>query len=277
MISLGSAAAGGNMRESEYKLKVLGTRGSMAVDGKGYALFGGATSCYQITAGEETIFLDAGTGLSGAQIQFPKTPVILLSHLHLDHILGLGMYPRLSTKGLRTRICVPTEEGVEPESIINRLYSPPFWPVSLEKYAGDVIFEPLSLPMETGKVRIEGMEGNHPGGCLIMKITYEGRSIVYATDYEHEDKSFSELIEFSRGASLVLYDGQYNTQEYEKKKGFGHSTAKKGLELLEKSGAERMLIIHHDTLNTDEFLLKQEMDLLNRNFSFARQGEIIRL
>ena len=265
------------MWESDYKLKILGTRGSMAVDGKGYAMFGGATSCYQITAGEETVFLDAGTGLSGAQVQFPKTPVILLSHLHLDHILGLGMYPRLSTKGMNTRICVPTQNGEDPKDIINRLYSPPFWPVSLEKYAGDVLFEPLSLPMEIGKLRIEGMEGNHPGGCVIMKLIYEGKAIIYATDYEHEEKSFSELVEFSRGASLILYDGQYNTQEYEKKKGFGHSTAKKGMELLERSGAKRMLIIHHDTLNTDEFLLNLEAKLHNKDFSFARQGESVSL
>ncbi len=265
------------MNKSDFKLTVLGTRGSMAVDGKHYALFGGATSCYQITAGEETIFLDAGTGLARANVQFTKTPVILISHLHLDHVLGLGMYPRLSTRGLKTRICIPTEKGKDPAEILDRLYSPPFWPVSLEKYAGDILFEPLVLPMEIGGVYIEGMEGNHPGGCVIIKVIYREKSIVYATDYEHEEESFSRLTEFSRGASLILYDGQYSTREYEKKKGFGHSTAKKGLELLEKSGAERMLIIHHDTLNADKFLQNIEAGIHSRRFSFARQGQRVYL
>lgn len=259
----------------DMKLTVLGTRGSMAVDGKDYAEFGGATSCYLVQAGEDTVFLDAGSGLIGAGIDFPNPPVILLSHLHLDHLLGLGMYPRLSKKGLQTTVCVPTAPGEDAEAVLNKLYSPPFWPVGLKLYAGDVRIEELSFPMQVGEILIEGMEGKHPGGCVIIKLNYHGKSIVYMSDYEHEEEFSAALLDFVRKADLLLYDGQYSVEEYEAKKGFGHSTVEKGLELKEKAEVSRLLIVHHDPLSTDPVLLKREAALGRSDVSFARQGECL--
>ena len=54
------------MRETDFQLTVLGARGSMARDGQDCAEFGGDTSCYMLRAGEETLFLDAGSGLISA-------------------------------------------------------------------------------------------------------------------------------------------------------------------------------------------------------------------
>ena len=88
-------------------LKVLGTRGSMAVTHRNQQIFGGNTSCYMVRAGDETVFLDAGSGILSAPVDFPRPPHILISHLHLDHVLGLGMYPRLVMKGRETLIHVP--------------------------------------------------------------------------------------------------------------------------------------------------------------------------
>ena len=87
------------MGASDLRLRVLGTRGSLAISGEDYREFGGNTSCYMVQAGEETIFLDAGSGIFSAPDRFSRPPVILLSHLHLDHVIGLGMFPAISRKG----------------------------------------------------------------------------------------------------------------------------------------------------------------------------------
>jgi ribonuclease BN (tRNA processing enzyme) len=92
------------------RLTVLGATGSMAVSRKGRESYGGATSCYMVQAGEDCVFLDAGSGLLAAPSKFPKPPLILISHLHLDHMLGLGMYSRLLLKGEKTRLCMPTSD-----------------------------------------------------------------------------------------------------------------------------------------------------------------------
>lgn len=265
------------MSNPVFRLTVLGARGSMAVSGDGYHLFGGMTSCYHVQAGEENLFLDAGTGLLRAPVRFPHPPVILLTHLHLDHILGLGMYSRMSMRGEETRILVPVCAGEDPRVHLDRLYSPPLWPLSLADYNGDVRIESLSLPLSVGDVLVEGIRGCHPGNSTILKLSRAGKSLVYATDYEYESATFSSLIDFSRGADLILYDGQYTAQEAEQRKGFGHSTADLGLTLMEQSGAKQLILIHHDPLNQDDTLLARDALLPAGRAHYARKDEVIEL
>ena len=47
----------------ELKIKFWGVRGSYPTPGAGTIKYGGNTSCVEITAGERTIILDAGTGI----------------------------------------------------------------------------------------------------------------------------------------------------------------------------------------------------------------------
>ena len=75
----------------------------------------------------------------------------------------------------------------------------------------------------------------------------------------------------------LLYDGQYTPEEYESRKGFGHSTPEKGLELLERSGAAKLLLIHHDPTRTDRTLLEMERLIGRDNVRFAREGDVIEL
>ena len=170
-------------------LKVLGTRGSMAVTRRDQQIFGGNTSCYMVRAGDETVFLDAGSGILNAPVDFPRPPHILISHLHLDHVLGLGMYPRLATKGKETLIHVPAGPGKDPARLLGGVFSPPYWPVPLSAYGGTVHIRPLKFPLTIGDLLIEGVPGSHPGGNFIIKLSSRGRSIVYASDYEYEELS----------------------------------------------------------------------------------------
>ena len=261
--------------KKSVQLTVLGPRGSMATGRKDCVLFGGDSSCYMVRAGEETLFLDAGSGLLAAPTEFPRTPHILLSHLHLDHLLGLGMYPRLSQEGRETLIHVPTTAGEDPLALLDGLYSPPYWPLSLRGYAGTVRVLPLALPLAIGELTVEGIPGNHPNGSLLLKLSWRGKRIVYATDYEYEESSFSRLAAFSRDADLLLYDGQFSEEELPARRGFGHSTPEKGMELMERSRAKKLLLIHHDPRSGDELLLEREAGIARESVRFAREGEEI--
>lgn len=263
------------MSQSDFRLTVLGARGSVPVCRS--SVFGGDTSCYLVEAGDEHVFLDAGSGLIFAPELSGKAPVILLSHLHLDHILGLGMYPRLSEKGAVTRLRLPCSSAAEAGELLAALYAPPFWPLPLTDYAGRLDIETIPRAFSVGEIEIDTMQGRHPGGCVIFRLRYSGKALVYVTDYEPDDASFEALTTFSRGAALILYDAQYTRAEYEKRRGFGHSTAGKGIELLEKSGAKQLLLIHHDPHATDEELLRRERELGRADVRYARQGEEIKL
>ena len=93
---------------------------------------------------------------------------------------------------------------------------------------------------------------------------------------EHEESSFERLAAFARDTDLLLYDAQYSEEEYPRFKGFGHSTPEKGLELMARSGAKRLLLVHHAPWATDEMLYARETRL-PAGASYAREGQVITL
>ena len=266
------------MERSDFRLTVLGARGSMATGGADFHEFGGSTSCYMVQAGKETIFLDAGSGLLSAPSAFPAPPVILLSHLHLDHLIGLGMFPVLSRKGERASLYVPfCKDGQEAAVLLDRVFSPPFWPLKLCELEATLQICSLPEHLQIGEVRVEAIPGRHPDGCMVIKLCCRGRSLVYATDYEHEQSHDEVLASFAKDTDLLLYDAQFSSEAYPRKKGFGHSTAEKGLELMQRADARRLLLIHHDPHSTDLILRQREAELGTDRASYAREGQVIDL
>lgn len=259
----------------DIRITVLGARGSAPVFGREFAVFGGSTSCYLIETGDQSIILDAGSGLINAPSEFAHPPVILLSHLHADHLIGLSMYGRISIPSAPTTLYVPARDAHEAQGSIARLYSPPLWPLKLTDYPGDLRIEAFPQSMSIGEVQVETMEGNHPGGCLCIKLGYEQKTVVYATDFEHGPEAFDRLATFARNADLLLYDAQYEEERYETLRGYGHSTAKKGVELMDRCGAKRLLMIHHDPHSTDETLISRERWIGRDNVRYARENEVI--
>ncbi len=83
------------------------------------------------------------------------------------------------------------------------------------------------------------------------------------------------LAAFAKGAGLLLYDAQYAEEEYEAHRGFGHSTAQKGLALMDACGAGRMLLVHHSPRSTDAELAAREEQIGREGVRFAREGETI--
>ena len=75
---------------------LYGTRGSLATPGPEMARYGGNTSTVEVRGRDGTVVvLDAGTGIRrlGAQLTPDTDRVdILLTHLHMDHIQGLGFF-----------------------------------------------------------------------------------------------------------------------------------------------------------------------------------------
>ena len=107
-----------------------------------------------------------------------------------------------------------------------------------------------------------------------LEMEAEGKSIVYATDFEPSDGAGERLTEFSKDADLLLYDGQYTEVEFEARKGFGHSTPMLALKTMQGSGAKRVMVVHHDPRHEDEFLARWEGELqqLDPRICFAREG-----
>ncbi len=261
------------MRTSdELRLTILGCRGSFPVLGKDVQEFGGNTSCYLLQAQGESLFLDAGTGLLRAALPESGPVRILFTHAHLDHVLGLLLFPALLDPSREVILCGGGTGGDSLEEALSRLVCPPLWPLPLADYPARVTFRSLSFPLAAGPFTVTGMQASHPGGSAVFRIDACGKSVVLATDFEHTEEKIRELAAFAAGADLLLYDSQYTPEEYEARRGFGHSTAQTGLRVLRESGAKRLLPVHHDPAHTDAFLREQEAALV---VPFAREGEVI--
>ena len=82
------------------RVTLFGTRGSLATPGVETSRYGGNTSAVEVRGGDGTILaLDAGTGIRQLGCQIPPETSridVLLTHLHMDHIQGLGFFGPLS-------------------------------------------------------------------------------------------------------------------------------------------------------------------------------------
>lgn len=264
------------------KVTILGARGSIPTDGSDMVQFGGATSCVMAETDDAVLILDAGTGIINAPDAGGRPVSVIITHPHADHLIGLPFFPCFNDRNITIDFYAAIRDGLSAHAQIERYISKPLWPCTINDYPAKVICHDLAshtcsqdLTLEIGGIRITAMESNHPGGSSIFRLEHDGVSFVYATDYEHCPEKDKELIEFARGTDLLLYDGQYTEEEYDIKRGYGHSTPDHGTYIMHECEAKSMRIVHHDPLHNDKKLTEMEAAIKNESTAFARQGEVI--
>jgi len=276
--------------DERLRITILGARGSIPTEGEGMLEFGGGTSCVLVEAGDQAVFLDAGTGIMNTPDVGAKQLSIFLTHPHLDHILGLPFFPYLLEKNKRIDFYAKRSGTHSAKEQVGEVLSPPLWPCSADDYPADIVFHDLTLPVKLGDILIEGIDSNHPGGGTVYKLTCRGKSVVYATDYEYAPSKAPELVEFAKETDLLMIDGQYTAEELEGKRGYGHSTPESGIRIMKESKAKMIRFVHHDPMHTDDYLKKMEAEAVAlydtsgtdnegnpRKIAFARKGEVITL
>src|SRR5512136_549441 len=112
-----------------------GTRGSLAAPGAETARYGGNTSCVEVRGrGGTVLVLDAGTGIRRLGKALPTNLSrldLLLTHLHMDHIQGLGFFAPLHNPDLEVHIWGPASTTATLRTRLMRYLSPPLFPVHL--------------------------------------------------------------------------------------------------------------------------------------------------
>lgn len=258
---------------------ILGTRGSVPVDGAAFSRYGGATTCVLARLGGQYVVLDAGTGLmrlppeAAAARELP----VLLTHFHLDHLLGLPLCPYLfSNADGRMTVYAGEHEGVDAAYALNVLFAPPLWPVSV---TGRLTFRTLEPDFSIGPVRVETMAGVHPNGISLLRLSAGGKRVVFATDFTLTDALAPSVAEFARGCDLLLCDGQYSDAEFAERASFGHNSWRIAAELASRCGAKQFRVLHHDPFHDDAVLDRADVEIRRvcPTGGAARQGEEITL
>jgi phosphoribosyl 1,2-cyclic phosphodiesterase len=259
----------------------------------------------EITAGNKTLILDAGTGIiplgrelaqRAAAQKRPLEATLLFSHLHHDHTQGFPFFAPAYLPGAKLNVFGP---GVTPETlekVLENNQSPVTFPVGLREMAASKDIRSLResqviLWDENGVRVAEATPGGemdakeadealvvrihrsyaHPGGVYAYRVTWRGRSIVYATDTEGYVGTDRRLVRFSKGADLLIHDAQYVEEHYRGQmagfpstQGYGHSTATMACEVAAAAEAGGLVLFHHDPAYDDGMIERIEREARGR-------------
>jgi phosphoribosyl 1,2-cyclic phosphodiesterase len=247
------------------KVALWGTRGSLPTPGLDTSGYGGNTSCVAVHGDDGTLLvLDAGTGIRGLGMTVgPVSRIdILLTHLHMDHIQGLGFFAPLYRPGLEVNIWGPVSTKLSLRTRLMRYLSPPLFPVRLSELPCSLtLHEVPGEDMQIGQFRVEAALICHPGPTVGYRITdARGRVVTYLPDHEPAlgAAPFPSLpCEWTSGgllaskSDLLIHDSQYTAHEYRDRIGWGHSSFAHVIEFGNLTGTKHLVPFHHDPGHSD--------------------------
>jgi phosphoribosyl 1,2-cyclic phosphodiesterase len=242
-----------------------GTRGSIASAGHATQRYGGNTASVQVTGSDGTVvILDAGTGIR--EIGDVLSPTlrrvdIFLSHLHMDHIQGLGFFPPMFQPSLEVHLWGPPSATLDLRSRLTRYLSPPLFPIRLRDLSSHVeLHNAPDAQVRIGALRITSAAVIHPGPTVGYRITENGASLAYLPDHEPalgnadfpDDPEWTSGMDLARNADLLIHDTQYFPAERKTRVGWGHSSTVETARFAELVGARRLDCFHHDPAHDDD-------------------------
>ena len=275
-----------------WDVNVWGVRGSFPTPGADFQKYGGNTSCISVDCGDGTVIFDAGSGLLELGRSLRERRVrqvhILVSHLHIDHCLGLFGFPLLQDPHARIHLYGSSHEGMGFRAGLETLLGPPYWPlktgdfparVDIHEIIPGTSFDLAGTEGSPDRIRVSTLAGNHPNQSLLYRISGNDKSVVYALDCEMDRQMERSLTEFAQGSSLLIWDASFTEEDLEAHRGWGHSTWREGAALRRRAGVETALMTHYASGYTDSFLQTQELCCRQADPSslFAREGLSLRI
>lgn len=252
---------------------------------------GGNTPCVELSRGEDRIVLDAGSGLRRLGLELNKGAVFsdndlylaievghnlheygrrefdaesqrlsfLISHTHWDHLQGFPFFRPAYNPAAEINIYGASAEALARAFAAQQL-APAMFPIALNDMGARISFSDFPAGgLTIGAFSIQAMPLPHPGGSLAFRVSAEGRSVVYATDYEFasiDDREAGAFVSFIQNADILISDTQYTYLEGAAREGWGHSTAFGAIDLAMRAGVGAFYMFHHDPGHTDAKLFE---------------------
>lgn len=294
------------------RLTFWGVRGSIPVPGPRTLRYGGNTTCIEVRSDDDDlIILDAGTGIFQlAQTLFREMPLtahLFISHTHWDHIQGLPFFIPIFIPGNTVRIHGAADPTTQRDirDVLARQMEYAYFPVREAELNARMeyvtLYEGQVIPV--GNARVTCLLMNHPVLNFGYRVECNGKSLVFTGDhewpyniYQPEDDYYEEfagfmqekrqsVIDFFRGADVLVIDSAYTIAEYPSKLGWGHGTFDASIAAAREAGVKRVFFTHHEPTRGDDQLEQALREALERNprgpgdpvYELAREGLTVEL
>lgn len=243
------------------RIKFWGVRGSTPTPQAENLRYGGNTSCVEVRLGQSLFIFDCGTGLRtlGQHLrqEFNGSAMcahVFVSHFHWDHIQGIPFFGPFYDKPENRFLFHSSSRTRSLKRVMEEQMAVPYFPVNTtEMKAGRNFYDLEPGRIDLDGISVEAMWLNHPQGCMGFRLETKEGIFVYATDNEPGDVAFDKNVrKLAVGADVLVYDAQYLPEEYEaRKRGWGHSHWREGVNIAMESGAKELVLYHHDPDHDD--------------------------
>jgi phosphoribosyl 1,2-cyclic phosphodiesterase len=277
------------------KITLWGVRGSIPTTSPDTKEFGGNTSCVEVEAEGTLLVLDAGSGIHGLN-RSPNVKNsridILLTHLHMDHIQGLGFFAPLFNPEAEIHIWGPAGSAQSLRTRLGRYFSPPLFPVYFRNLTCKLILHEIEKSsFAIGPFTIQSDYVIHPGPTVGFRVEHRSNVFTFIPDHEIglgcdvnkvKDVKWLSGSQLAKDANLLVHDAQYTSEEYQSKQGWGHSSMEDVIQFAKVNNVKRLLLSHHDPMHSDEQLHSIHTELREKHrspvaFDMAVEGTTIEL
>jgi phosphoribosyl 1,2-cyclic phosphodiesterase len=246
------------------RIKLWGTRGSVATPVASNARHGGNTPCVEVRAADgEILILDAGLGLHWLGDDLMDAGFsgggghahILVSHTHWGHIQGIPFFLPMLVEGNRFSIYGPGQTDRPLSQLLIEQMDSTFCPVP--NFFDDRVGAKLDIfdlgntggEFEIGSTHVTSRPVNHVPDvpCLGYRLESEDGSLAYIPDVEYANESQRQTsLELANGVDVLIHDAHFaSTDPTQATAGCGHSSDRDALDIGRSAGAGRVLLFHH--------------------------------
>ena len=231
--------------------------------------YGGDTTCVEFqNAGGGRVLVDFGSGARRFGLEAMKSdrPIsALMTHMHWDHVQGFPFFVPAFIPG-RKLVIGGGHRPAALESALMSQFDTPFFPVPRSTVKADVDFFPVTAgePFEFEGFTITAFLLNHGGGSYGYRFDYDGASVVFASDAEHDPNDITPdyaYVHWAEGADALIFDSQYMFDDLVlHREDWGHSNGLVAVDLCHLADIPKVVLTHHDPAGTDariEELLEQ--------------------
>jgi ribonuclease BN (tRNA processing enzyme) len=177
----------------------------------------------------------------------------------------------------------PGQNARDIEEFVSTQMKAPYFPVGTESWLANINYldPPANGVISYGDIELTYENVHHPGTTYGYRIKVKDKTILYISDNEcmyldksissrHEElneeekelfnkmkeEEYASEVDLLQGTDILIHDAQYTAEDYQKKRGWGHSCYIDTVNTAIDAGVKELYLYHHDP-NYDDVKMEE--------------------